>query len=181
MSIFVDKSKTFKLNLYWKPVLYEGKEIDIEVSTTRREGWTEFSGEFRSADADTFGKILARTTIINSSDQKPLLNTHLLMVNVLTMLMVRWSATDAQGLPLPVTEQAVKDLNYKIAVGLFIQYMNKTRLTPILKEAIRKEEGVKLPAKGLDMTQGLTQNRAVFRATSTPPGQMPGMIKSEGA
>lgn len=168
MSVFVDKSKTFKLKIYWTPVVHEGQTIDVEVSSSPKPGWSEFWGEFVSADAETFGKILARTTIMNSNNQVPLLNTHLLMMNVLSRLMVGWSHSDADGNQLPVTEDAIKALNYKVAVALFVQYMNRTKLTPVLKEAIKKEKevtgGVSLP----EAPKQLTAARS-FKASSQPP------------
>lgn len=169
MSVFVDKKKTFRLSIYWRPVEYNGQEIDVEISTSPKEGWKEFWGDFRSADADTFGKILARTTIINSADQKPLLNTHLLMINVLGMLMSGWSHFDEHGNQFPVTEEAIRDLNYKVAVGLFVQYMNKTKLTPVLREAVKQTKEIGTSATP-QMPPGFSASRPQpIKASSQPP------------
>lgn len=169
MSVFVDRNKTFKLSIYWKSVEYNGQEIDIEVSSTPKEGWKEFWGEFRSADADTFGKILARTTIINSADQKPLLNTHLLMINVLGMLMTGWSHEDENGRQIPITEESIKDLNYKAATALFVQYMNRTKLSPVLREAIKQSGDIGQRATP-QIPPGFSASRPqALKATSQPP------------
>lgn len=134
MSIFVDENETFPIVIYWKGSRNEkGDLVSIDVSDEEIPGGEKIEALFCQASADTFGDILENSTIISHIDQKPILRSRMLRDQVLLRLMKSWSLDKVINL------ENICSLHVKISNKLFVNYMNETKLAPIVKKIIEEE------------------------------------------
>ena len=86
-----------------------------------------------------FSGILEDATVLNSLSQRPVIRTRVLRDLTLIHLMKSWSATDSDGMPMPINEQIIGSLDFKIANELFLQYIYNVKLDIYLQAIIKDE------------------------------------------
>ena len=140
MSVFVDESDVFPVTLYCKEFRDEnGALIYTDVSNEFIDGWEELKAYFCQPSVAIFSGILEEATVLNSLNQKPVIRTRTLRDLTLLHLMKSWSAIDNNGLPVPINEQTIGCLDFKIANELFLQYIYNVKLDIYLQAIIKDE------------------------------------------
>lgn len=140
MSIFVDENEVFPIKIYYKEFRDENNIlIYIDVSGEPLEDWEELEAYFCQPSVSSFSEILEEATVLNSLSQKPVIRTRILRDLTLLYLMKSWSIKGEDDQQVPINEQTISKLDFKIANELFLQYIYNVKLDIYLKSIIKKE------------------------------------------
>lgn len=139
MGIFVDENNTFPIKIWYKEFFDNfGNLIYTDVSNEELPGWDELEAYFCQPSISVFSHILEESTVLNALNQKPVIRTRVLRDLSLLYLMKKWSATK-DDLPVPINEQSIGAMDFKVANELFLQYVYNVKLDIYLQAMIKEE------------------------------------------
>jgi len=139
MGIFVDEKDTFPIKIYYKEFKDDfGNLIYTDVSNEYIEGWDEIEAFFCQPSSSVFSSIIEDATVLNSLNQKPVIRTRTLRDLTLLYLMKKWSVKQ-NDLDMPINEETISKLDFKISNELFLQYIYNVKLDIYLQAIIKNE------------------------------------------
>lgn len=140
MSIFVDENDVFPVKIYYKEFRDDnGALIYTDVSDEPLDDWDELEAYFCQPSVAVFSTILEEATVLNSLSQKPVVRTRVLRDLTLLYLMKSWSVKGIDDQVVPINEQTIGQLDFKIANELFLQYIYNVKLDIYLRSIIKNE------------------------------------------
>ena len=143
MNIFVDENETFPVCLYFTEERDEdGNLLNVEVSEEEKEGWEKIETEFCQPSAGSFSEILEQATVLNDLNQKPLIKTSIFRDLILYRFMKKWNRflDEEKERMIPINPDNLYNLHVNISNGLFLTYIQKTKMDIKLQTIIKREE-----------------------------------------
>jgi len=139
MGIFVDENDLFPIKIWYKEFRDDdGDLIYTDVSSEEKDGWDELECFFCQPSVGIFSHVLEEATVLNALNQKPVIRTRILRDLSLIYLMKKWSARHNDA-PVPINEETINSLDFKIANEIFLQYIYNVRLDIYLQAIIKDE------------------------------------------
>lgn len=148
MSVFVDENETFPIVLYVKNVKSEeGFLLNVEVSDQEQSGeeWEKIRANFCQPSSFSMNSILERSTVLNSLNQRPVIQTGLLRDGIILMFLRKfeiWNPEEEDWVISPLNEMSIQKMHFNLSNELFLQYIYNVKLDIYLEAIINNDSEI---------------------------------------
>lgn len=124
MSIFIDPNDTFEIRLR---ILQNKTRLLILDENDEREGSYLLICKATGRDFDNMSHILENTTVINHINGDRLLRSRILFKQIILRFFKSWNLLDENQNIIPITEEILGRMNYKLVTALAKKWIRETR------------------------------------------------------